>query len=270
MSNIRVTADVAPFEIPVRTIRFSGGELQPRLVDLPATAEIVTVDARVWSSEDLLEAALITNAVRHRYPGAVLRLRCPYLPYARQDRVCFPGEAFSLEVMAGFLNSLDLDEIEVWDVHSDVASSLIEHLNNVSAAHFVRRLDLSSDRTVIVAPDTGAVTRATKCAEALYCSLVKAEKTRDPSTGALGDPIVQSDHIGNRDFLIVDDICDGGRTFVNLARMLRPLTNGAVMLYVTHGIFSNGLGDLRGVLNRVYVANAHPGAPNNPLIRRII
>jgi ribose-phosphate pyrophosphokinase len=62
---------------------------------------------------------------------------------------------------------------------------------------------------------------------------------------------------GARDFLIVDDICDGGRTFIELAKVLRPLTSGQVKLYVTHGIFSAGFEALAG-LDRIFVANPFP------------
>ncbi len=98
------------------------------------------------------------------------------------------------------------------------------------------------------------------CAEALYCDFVQAEKTRDPDTGQLGEPTVQTEHIGHRDFLIVDDLCDGGRTFVNLARRLRPMTDGKIHLYVTHGIFSAGFIELRETIDHIYVANLHPHA----------
>ena len=44
--------------------------------------------------------------------------------------------------------------------------------------------------------------------------------------------------------MIVDDTCDGGRTFIELAKVLRARNAGKIELYVTHGIFSKGLKEL--------------------------
>jgi ribose-phosphate pyrophosphokinase len=66
---------------------------------------------------------------------------------------------------------------------------------------------------------------------------------------------VYSEHVRDHNFLIVDDICDGGRTFIELAKVLRPLTNGSIFLYVTHGIFSQGLDVFKGVIDHIYTAN---------------
>jgi len=41
--------------------------------------------------------------------------------------------------------------------------------------------------------------------------------------------------------MIVDDICDGGATFILLAKELYAAGAKEVNLFVTHGIFSKGL-----------------------------
>lgn len=41
--------------------------------------------------------------------------------------------------------------------------------------------------------------------------------------------------------VITDDICDGGATFIGIAKELRRLNCHKVVLYVTHGIFSKGI-----------------------------
>jgi ribose-phosphate pyrophosphokinase len=57
--------------------------------------------------------------------------------------------------------------------------------------------------------------------------------------------------------LIVDDICDGGATFVALARKLREAGAIEVSLFVTHGIFSKGK-DLEGIDN-IYTTGSFTG-----------
>jgi ribose-phosphate pyrophosphokinase len=52
--------------------------------------------------------------------------------------------------------------------------------------------------------------------------------------------------------LILDDICDGGRTFSELAKQLQVQHAGDIYLYVTHGIFSQGLAALKPHFKHVY------------------
>ena len=51
--------------------------------------------------------------------------------------------------------------------------------------------------------------------------------------------------------LIVDDICDGGRTFIELAKVLRAKGAETVDLYTTHGIYSKGTKVLAPYINNI-------------------
>lgn len=253
---ITVEADGLPVNLQIT--RFSGGELQPRLsvAAHPRDVKIVNVTAHIWSPEELLEVALVGNAARHAFPHADRRLICPYLPYARQDRVCFMGEAFALEVVAQLLRD-NFDLRIVWDVHSAVAQHLIPFLISQPASDFASKINVDSNTTVVVAPDTGAHERALGVAEALHCRLAQATKKRNSDNGLLAIPEIEGD-VEGATVLMVDDICDGGRTFINLAHVLRQRGVARVELYVTHGIFSNGFDDLRKVIDHIYCPNVHP------------
>ena len=58
--------------------------------------------------------------------------------------------------------------------------------------------------------------------------------------------------LGRRDVLIVDDICDGGRTFIAIAEELYKRNAGRVFLAVSFGIFSNGFDELSENFKHVY------------------
>ena len=122
---------------------------------------------------------------------------------------------------------------------------------------------------VLVAPDAGAIKKVLKVAQVTGLPMVRADKIRDVNTGAITETVVYSDHIKDKSFLIVDDICDGGRTFIELEKVLRPLTDAYVYLYVTHGIFSKGLEPL-GCFNKVYTAFPFPGVDTNDPILEVI
>ena len=252
---MRLFVDGRP--VPVRSFVFPGGEVQVRIEDeVPAPAAAARIEARVNGSDALMALLLLTDAVRRQYRDPAIDLVCPYLPYARQDRVAFPGEALAAVVLCRMLNAQAYASVEVWDAHSDVSLALLERVRNRPASDFAVPVIGRDD--VVVAPDAGAAKRAGACARLAGVPLVHAEKTRSTETGAITGTVVHSGPVGARDFMIVDDICDGGRTFVELARVLRPLTSGRVKLYVTHGIFSAGFDVLRPGIDQVYVANPFP------------
>lgn len=242
--------------VPLRCLKFAGGEVQVRIEAPQAALDAVTIRADLVDSDTVMGLLVLTDAVRRHYQNPAIDLVCPYLPYARQDRVAFPGEALSAAVACRILNAQGYRSVEVWDAHSDVSLALLDRVRHRPASDFAAPIVEAAD--VVVAPDLGAVKRATACARLAGAELVHAEKTRSTDTGAITGTTVHCNPIGQRDFLIVDDICDGGRTFIELAKVLRPLTRGKVKLYVTHGIFSAGFDALHAGIDRIFVANPFP------------
>lgn len=238
-------------------LNFSGGELQPRVTDIVGKGEYVYIRADLTSSEKIMELVLLVDALRRAAgDGVKLHLICPYLPYARQDRVCSTGESLALKVMCDIINSLKFVTVSVWDVHSDVALALLNNVYHVHQRVFVGRIKW--ENTVLVAPDAGAIKKTLETAKALALPMVRADKIRSVDDGSITGTVVYSENVGDKDFLMVDDICDGGKTFIELAKVLRPLTAGKIYLYVTHGIFSKGLDVFDGLIDGVYTANPFP------------
>lgn len=265
---------VASNEIAFKTFTFSGGEVQVQVgpKDCPhcSIGRVVKITADLFSAQDFMELFHTVDALRRR--GAKeLHLVCKYLPYARQDRVMVEGESLGLKVACDLINALNFESVEVWDVHSDTALALINNVFHVDQSSFVRfAYPAFTPEVVLVAPDAGAMKKVLKTAKSYGRTMVTAEKKRDVKTGDITSTKVHSDHIGDRDFLILDDICDGGRTFTELAQVLRPLTNGKVYLYVTHGIMSRGLEPFRGLIDHIFVANPFPGVDlTDPIISMI-
>jgi ribose-phosphate pyrophosphokinase len=267
------SGEAVPEDLKVESIRFPGGEVQIKVQSPPITAgSAFRITAYLDSSEAIMELLLLTDALRRLAADAAIALVCPYFPYARQDRVCAPGEALSVRVMADLINAQRYISVEIWDAHSDVTGALVERVRIVPALDFVRRLDAFNgpgQPPVLVAPDAGAMKKVAEIAKALGVEWVRADKSRDPKTGLITGTLVYSDPVGTRDFLIVDDICDGGRTFTALARVLRPLTDGKIMLYVTHGIFSAGYEPLLKEIDVIFTANRLRSLPDDPRVRLI-
>lgn len=238
---------------------FSGGEVQVRITDYQDDMNYPwAVQADIHDSQALMETLLVGDALSRINPDLPRHLLCPYMPYARQDRVCAEGESLSLAVVSSMLSAM-YSKITVWDAHSDVTLALNYRLKSEHQKHFIRKAvtDAMLDRfnIVLVAPDAGAQKKTAEVAKDLGCEYVTATKVRDASTGQITNTKVDCEHIGDKSFLIVDDIIDGGRTFIELEKKIRPLTNSNVMLYATHGIMSQGHHVLEKSFDKIFVAN---------------
>jgi ribose-phosphate pyrophosphokinase len=248
----------------VNSFVYSGGEVSVKIKGkLHADkGEYISIHATLHSSADIVELLMVTDAVRRDLPLTPLILTMPYCPYARQDRVCAPGEALSIKVFCDLINSQNYSKVIVEDPHSDVLVALINNCRvRTQAEVFNPMIEvLGRNRQILVSPDAGANKKIFELAKT-YCftEVVRADKTRNVETGAITGTVVYSEHVGDKDFLIVDDICDGGYTFIKLAEALKTLTTGKVILYVTHGIFSKGLDVFKGLIDEVYCAR-----PFNP------
>ena len=56
----------------------------------------------------------------------------------------------------------------------------------------------------------------------------------------------------------MDDICDGGRTFIELAKVIRKdySKDSKIVLIITHGIFSKGFETVFEHVDEVYTTNS--------------
>lgn len=167
----------------------------------------------------------------------------PYLPYSRQDRLTSKDEPFSLKVLADILNSQGYDNIYSFDVHSDVAQALIPNLVNIGL-EFIFSVLMPKDiikeikTKTLVVPDQGAYKRLLPI-QKHFSDTVIAIKNRNTDDGKLEMKGIMGD-VQGKDCFIVDDICDGGGTFILLANELYKHGAQSVSLYVTHGVFSKG------------------------------
>lgn len=255
-----------------KEIHYPAGEMQIRFneKELPLLrgTEEICVTARLRDGNDLMRLALLASAIKGIQRGSTPRrvLILPYLPYSRADRRFTDGDCFGLETFGTIINRMQFGSVVTLDAHSKVAASCINGLVDVSPLPLIEKAILrfagDNKRVCVLFPDEGARNRYVLPevignnvhqvkVDVLHCS-----KIRDPKTGALsGFSVPHNDQINTRRVLIVDDICDGGRTFLGIAEKLASL-DLVFGLYVTHGIFSNGMLPLTAVFERIYTTNS--------------
>lgn len=173
-----------------------------------------------------------------QYPEVRKALILPYFPGARMDR----GNPFGLWVYTDFIHSLHLDVISVFDPHSQTTAELLNSQKGLDTRYtypdelFQEQTTLIGHYTGVIAPDEGATLRAEGVAKVLGVPTYQAVKKRDFASGKLSGFDCEPLPEGGR-YLLVDDICDGGGTFLGLAKHL-GLPPEQLDLYVSHGVFS--------------------------------
>jgi len=229
-------------DIKVKT--FPGGEIQVELEEFDGQRFIF---ASIRNSDDIMKLLLVTDAFKRKY-GFIPELYLPYIPYARQDRVANAGESLSIKVFTDLINLQEYPKVHVLDPHSDVSSVLINNIHITDSTVFAKKVwrnlpDEYKKDAIIIAPDAGALKKTYKIAKAVNYDkeVVFCEKQRDTKTGEITGTKVYTDDFKDKTFIMFDDICDGGRTFIEIAKVLKEKGAKKVILAVAHGIFSKGL-----------------------------
>lgn len=206
------------------------------------TTDVAVFMATMWWVDSLRDQGDLNKLV----------LFLPLVPGSRQDRLPW-GEGdqlFTAKSIAREVNLREFTGVVCYDNHSDVSTALIDRCFNISAARLMQEHfgDIFPYDGVI-SPDAGAEKRASLVATEFGKPLYHGWKKRDISTGQLSGFGVESiPNYGK--YLVVDDLCDGGGTFIGLAEAIQDggpdgAEDVTLDLWVTHGLFTKGLTDLQ-------------------------
>ncbi|TXH10714.1 MAG: ribose-phosphate pyrophosphokinase [Spirochaetes bacterium] len=185
----------------------------------------------------------------------------PYLPSARGDKD-YPNPA---AINARIAAASGITDVVTLDPHS---SKWLDTLSFANPAIVVHELDLPSivSDTVgeytylgVIGPDAGSTERASAVAQRLGLPVHICSKKRDPATGRLSGYVAPQEVIDNPgEYLVVDDICDGGGTFLLLTDAVSD--EHALDLWVSHGGFTKRLHALMTRYRRVITTDSLPSA----------
>jgi ribose-phosphate pyrophosphokinase len=147
------------------------------------------------------------------------------------------------------------------DPHSDVLEACLDNFVKIGNFELVEfALDNINDKNVtLVSPDAGAFKKIFDVATKFSIeNIITATKVRDMKTGnILHTDVPGIDQHNDVKYVIVDDICDGGRTFIEIAKTIHNVRPTAkIYLVVTHGIFSAGFKSLFEYFEGIYCTNS--------------
>ncbi len=249
--------------------RYPGGESQVRLKPESAAevkaATSISITARIRRPDDLIHLALLRDAIDGTGTRATVHLRLPYLPYSRADRRFTDGDCDGLAVFGRLINAMNFASVTTMDAHNANAARLRINrlcdessmpLVNSAIVDFARRNN--SKWVTVLYPDAGARTRY-ELPDEIGCNIESiglnkfhCEKKRNAATGQFEGFKVPDVPLG-QPAIIIDDICDGGGTFLGIAGLVGGIHLG---LFVTHGIFSKGVECLQAHFSAIYTTDS--------------
>lgn len=218
----------------------------------------VNIEFNFSRSEDIFELLLLANTLWGN-DVAVNQLILPYMPFGQADRVNEPGECFSLRLFCIMVNNIiQAKEVIVYDPHSDVTPALLNNCTVVEQWELflpiLRQFQhtLSSD-FYLISPDAGASKKIYKTLKhVMCCGVIQCDKIRNTVTGEITGTNVYCEDFEGMDAVIIDDICIGGRTYTEIAKIMHQRNCGKLFLYTTNGIYSKGLGVFDGLIDQIW------------------
>ncbi len=275
-----------PGALAYTEFKYPAGELQVRLtaagLEEAKTATDIRITARMRNAEDIVRLALLRDAIEGgRAIGASVSLILPYLPYGRADRRFTDGDCSGLRVFLGLIAAMEFDNVVTLDAHS--ADSIADTgILDVSPMPFIIRAiylfwcdsGCPNGGINVLFPDAGAAKRYAIGESVGYVAVARGgqmmdlsvnipthalncKKMRDATTGELlRFAVPTAEELAGRPTLIIDDICDGGGTFIGISKEIGPVGGIKLGLYVTHGIFSKGLPLLWVYFNQIYTTDS--------------
>jgi len=262
--------DLENSDIKYKISKFPDGQQSIKLdmvdADLPNKIT-VSITSRFNSFLDLELIIAANQALREFSYVENVKLNVPYFLGARSDRKFEAGTSNYLKtVICPIINAQKFSRVTVLDPHSDVLEACLDnyhkHNNHRLVKDALTAIDNKNDaqeRICLVSPDAGAYKKIFDVAKEFGINrIITANKVRDIKTGnIIRTEVPTLDQHADLKYVIIDDICDGGRTFVELAKAMKESRPTAkIYLIVTHGIFSAGFDTLNQYFEGIYTTNS--------------
>jgi ribose-phosphate pyrophosphokinase len=228
----------------------------------------IIIKSRLNTFQDL-ELIICANQALKEIGVKSVKLYIPYCIGGRSDRKFQEGGINYIKtVIAPIINSQNFDKVMIMDSHSDVLEACINNFVKLTNFNlglmFLKELSDGKrdikDKICLVSPDAGAYKKIFDFASWFGIKeIITASKVRDLDSGKILKTVVPSleNHNDEMKYVIQDDICDGGRTFIELAKAIKEQKPDAkIYLVVTHGIFSAGFDLLVQYLDGIYCTNS--------------
>lgn len=232
---------------PATVSQFSDGEVRVQILENVRGDDVFVIQpTSAPVNHHLMELLILIDALRR---ASVQRITAviPYFGYARQEKKTAGREPISAKLVANLITVAGADRVLTMDLSAAAVEGFfdipVDHLRAGPLLADYLQATLPEGDTVIVAPDEGAVDRASRFLgrfghEAEFAIILKHRPKPEVTElrGMIGS-------VAGRTCILVDDIVSTGSTLIQAADLL--LENGARKVYaaVTHPVLSPGARD---------------------------
>ena len=253
-------------EIEYDIFKFNDGEPHIKFISEISHKDEYVVITRITTSDDLLIVLQVGDILERH--GVNYKLYLTYLMGMRMDRVMTFNEAFSLKVITDMLKNIHPKEIYIFEPHSEKTLELL-NAKEFSMLHcdsvynkFVDNI-IDNKHVVKCYPDWGAFLRYKHDIHNSKSDYVILDKKRDLNNGNITGMTISSsstspDNKPYERIIIIDDLCDGGRTFIEAKKLLNSeYPDLPVDIFVKHMVNEKGLENLLNNFEHVYITNSY-------------
>ena len=208
------------------------------------------------NDSELFLLQCIVDEIRDIEPTAMISLKMPYIPNARQDRRV-SNRFFTLKTFCKLINNMQFESVSVLDPHSDVSTALLDRVKQ--EVPLIEAYQFNVD--AIMYPDAGAAKK--------YSNRIYSKESNTTQSTIIGNKKRNSEgRIESYELfgfpedkeikavLIVDDICSYGGTFIAAAKELKVRGVEHIYLLVSHCEENIFKGQLFDYIDQVYTTDS--------------
>lgn len=222
--------------------RFSNDELRVWVKETKLNNKAVIVQSLSTPVDsNIIEFCLLADTL-HRLGVQDLYAVIPWLAYSKQDKVFRTGEPLSVKVIARILQTVPIKRLFTFDLHNLAILGFFDiPVTNLSARTLFTDYFKSkvTDKTVVVAPDAGAIKSSNVFATELGVPVAYIDKKRDLATGKVSIMGI-SRQIEGAQALLIDDMIVTGDTLVETAGFLKSHKAETIAVAATHHLYVKG------------------------------
>lgn len=242
-------------DISYEIITFPDGEPHIKIIDLDRKKD-VNIICRIANPTDLFILMQVGNILNRQ--GIIFDIKINYLMSMRMDRVMNFNEAYSLEIVASMVNSLNARKVKILEPHSEKTLTLIKRSVKINDGILIRDY-------LKVYPDEGAAKRynANPMTDVIFRKKRNLSDGRIISIEPINPDVL---HKSTKAVMVIDDLCDGGMTFKLIADYLKKeIPNREKSIVVTHMVNPKGIETLSANYDNVAFTNSYKDWENEDL-----
>jgi ribose-phosphate pyrophosphokinase len=142
-------------------------------------ARVVTVAPTVRAGEDLVEFALLVDALA-RCSSRPIVVVLQYVPYSRSCRLTAPGQGLGAAAFLRMLESAPIDHVVTFDLHArELVGFFTKPVTALTTLHLLGSRMPAGNDVIVVGPDRGRYDDCRDLAATMSCSFDLLLKVRD-------------------------------------------------------------------------------------------